>query len=249
MVGGCTLLRPGSGLALRPQIALGTLLLAVPALAALALAPRPLARGPWPAAATARLLVLSVLLGAALWVGERRAPGGAVPRSFRPPQAYLDAFRAIHARARPAQSRRRARLGPGDRGRCRASARSSCSAASSCPRSLPGVERVDGGAGRASRRSSSRSSTSTRTGSRSRSPSGSCWDGCAFDGLALAPGRRAPEPQHAHVPRRALRGRSEPGLHAVASRWERRASRAAPPLAWPLLRAMRAAFDSPRGDS
>jgi membrane protease YdiL (CAAX protease family) len=100
MVGGGTLLVLRSGLAIRPQIALGTLLLAVPALAALAIEP-----GRWravhgPRHATGRLLVLSVLLGIALWVasaGLLEVQSLVAP----PPQAYLDGFRAIHAALAP----------------------------------------------------------------------------------------------------------------------------------------------------
>jgi hypothetical protein len=70
MVGGSTWLVLRSGLSVRPQIALGTLLLALPALAALAIEP-----GRWravhgPRHVTGRLLFLSVLLGIALWVAS-----------------------------------------------------------------------------------------------------------------------------------------------------------------------------------
>ena len=119
MVGGGTLLATRSGLGIRPQIVSGTLLLAIPALAALALDPArwPAVVGPRPA--TRRLLALSVLLGAALWVasaGLMEVQSLVAP----PPQSYLDAFRAIHRGARAAKPRRRARLDPGDRGAARA---------------------------------------------------------------------------------------------------------------------------------
>ncbi len=93
MVGGATSLAR-SGLSLRPQIALGTLFLALPSLAALAVAPRR-----WPAVAgrpaTGRMLSLSFLLGAALWVAS--AGLMEVQSLVAPPsQQYLDAFRALH---------------------------------------------------------------------------------------------------------------------------------------------------------
>jgi membrane protease YdiL (CAAX protease family) len=100
MIGGGGVLATRSGLSLRPQIALGTLALALPALAALALAP-----GRWPAVlgprhASGRLLGLSALLGAALWVAS--AGLMEVQSLVAPPtQEYLDAFRAIHLALAP----------------------------------------------------------------------------------------------------------------------------------------------------
>jgi membrane protease YdiL (CAAX protease family) len=93
MIGGAPLLGP-SGLGLRAQIALGTLLLALPSLAALAVAPD---RGPAVAGrpATQRMLALSFLLGAALWVAS--AGLMEVQSLIAPPsQEYLDLFRALH---------------------------------------------------------------------------------------------------------------------------------------------------------
>jgi membrane protease YdiL (CAAX protease family) len=100
MVGGGFYLALHSGLSLRPQIALGTLLLAAPALLALALAPQkwPAVHGPRPA--TSRLLILSVVLGTALWVasaGLLEVQSLLVP----PTQEDLDRFRAIHAALAP----------------------------------------------------------------------------------------------------------------------------------------------------
>src|SRR5262245_6873819 len=68
MIGGAPSLG-NSGPGLRAQIALGTLLLALPSLVALALAP---AHAPAVAGrpATKRMLALSFLLGAALWVAS-----------------------------------------------------------------------------------------------------------------------------------------------------------------------------------
>lgn len=89
------------GLTLRAQIALGTLLLALPALAALALRPAlwPGVRGShgisWRGAG------LSALFGAALWLasaGLMEVQALAVP----PDPAYLEAFRAIHRALAPA---------------------------------------------------------------------------------------------------------------------------------------------------
>ena len=100
MIGGGGVLATRSGLSLRPQIALGTLALALPALAALAIDPVR-----WPAVlgqrrVTGRLLALSVLLGAALWVAS--AGLMEVQSLLAPPtQEYLDAFRAIHAALAP----------------------------------------------------------------------------------------------------------------------------------------------------
>jgi membrane protease YdiL (CAAX protease family) len=100
MVGGSAVLLAHSGLSLRPQIAVGTLLLAAPTLLALALAPRRWLAVHGPRPATQRLLFLSVVLGTALWVasaGLLEVQSLLAP----PPQAYLDAFRAIHAALAP----------------------------------------------------------------------------------------------------------------------------------------------------
>jgi membrane protease YdiL (CAAX protease family) len=89
-----------SGLGLRAQIALGTLALALPAVAALLLRPGwwPSVRGDRPlGGATVRL---SLLLGAALWVGSAglmEVQSLVVP----PTPEYLDAFRAIHQALAP----------------------------------------------------------------------------------------------------------------------------------------------------
>jgi len=100
MVGGAAGLAARPGLGLRAQIALGTLALALPAAAALVLRP-----GLWPAVRGARplggrTLGLSLLLGAALWVGSA---GLMEVQSLvaPPPPAYLDAFRAIHRALAP----------------------------------------------------------------------------------------------------------------------------------------------------
>jgi sodium transport system permease protein len=92
--------RLGLSLGLRSQIALGTALLATPAL--LVLAARPAG---WSAAIgsrppTRRLVGLSVLLGAALWVGSlglMEVQSLVLP----PPPRYLEAFRAIHRALAP----------------------------------------------------------------------------------------------------------------------------------------------------
>ncbi len=100
MVGGSAALATRSGLSLRAQIALGTLLLAMPAVAALTLAPTrwPSVRGPAPM--TKRTLLLSVLLGAALWVGS--AGLMEVQSLIAPmPQGHLDVFRALHRALAP----------------------------------------------------------------------------------------------------------------------------------------------------
>jgi membrane protease YdiL (CAAX protease family) len=92
--------RLGPSLGLRGQIALGTVLLAVPAL--LALAARPAA---WRAAlgsapVTHRVAGLSTLLGAALWVGSLGLMEVQSLVSPPPPQ-YLESFRAIHRALAP----------------------------------------------------------------------------------------------------------------------------------------------------
>lgn len=100
MVGGGQLLALRSGLSLRPQIALGTLLLAAPSLAALALEPARWKAVLGPRPASPRMLLLSVLLGAALWVasaGLMEVQSLLAP----PPPSYLDAFRAIHQALAP----------------------------------------------------------------------------------------------------------------------------------------------------
>jgi membrane protease YdiL (CAAX protease family) len=99
MLGGSLQLASQPNLGLRAQIALGTLLLALPALAALLLRP-----GLWPAVrgrgVTGRTVGLSLLLGTALWVasaGLMEVQSLVAP----PPPAYLDAFRAIHRALAP----------------------------------------------------------------------------------------------------------------------------------------------------
>jgi membrane protease YdiL (CAAX protease family) len=101
MVGVSLALAARPGLAsLRGQIALGTLLLALPALAALAAWP-----ALWPGVrgrrdVSGRVLGLSLLLGAALWVasaGLMEVQALVVP----PDPAYLEAFRAIHRALAP----------------------------------------------------------------------------------------------------------------------------------------------------
>jgi len=93
--------RLGLTLGLRGQIALGTLLLAVPAILAL------LARPPaWRAAlgsapVTPRAAGLSTLLGAALWLGSLGLMEVQSLASPPPPQ-YLDSFRALHRALAPA---------------------------------------------------------------------------------------------------------------------------------------------------
>jgi len=100
MVGGGFFLALHSGLSLRPQIALGTLLLAVPALLALALVPQKWPAVHGPRSATRRLLFLSVVLGTALWVAS--AGLLEVQSLVSPPtQEDLDRFRAIHAALAP----------------------------------------------------------------------------------------------------------------------------------------------------
>jgi membrane protease YdiL (CAAX protease family) len=101
LVVGGALLGPRLGLGLRAQIALGSLLLALPCVVAVPLA-RP---GTWrnvlglgPLASSP--LVLSALLGGALWVasiGLMELQSMVLP----PPPEYLDAFRAIHAALAP----------------------------------------------------------------------------------------------------------------------------------------------------
>ena len=100
MLGGSVALAARTTLGLRAQIALGTLLLALPAAAALLLRP-----DLWPAVRGARRVTgrtagLSLVLGAALWVasaGLMEVQSLIAP----PPPAYLDAFRAIHQALAP----------------------------------------------------------------------------------------------------------------------------------------------------
>jgi len=99
MVGGAFVLASRPGLGLRAQIALGTLLLALPAAAALAIRP-----AFWPAVRGARISQrtagLSIVLGAALWL----ASAGLVEVQslvLPPPPEYLDAFRRIHEALAP----------------------------------------------------------------------------------------------------------------------------------------------------
>lgn len=100
MVFGSALVASRPELGLRGQIALGTLALALPALAALVLRPEL-----WPAVrgtrrVGARVVGLSLLLGAALWIGSA---GLMEVQSLvaPPPPAYLEAFRAIHRALAP----------------------------------------------------------------------------------------------------------------------------------------------------
>jgi membrane protease YdiL (CAAX protease family) len=94
------LLGPRLGLGIRAQIGLGSVLLAAPAV--LAVAAR---RVPWPSTLalrglTAPVLGLSVLLGGALWlasIGLMELQSLAFP----PPPAYLEAFRDIHRALAP----------------------------------------------------------------------------------------------------------------------------------------------------
>lgn len=83
------------GLGLRGQIAFGTVLLALPALAALVARPPAWRAALGPGVVAHRTAALSTLLGAALWVGSI---GLMEMQSLvsPPPPAYLDAFRAIH---------------------------------------------------------------------------------------------------------------------------------------------------------
>jgi membrane protease YdiL (CAAX protease family) len=92
--------RLGLGLGLRAQIAFGTVLLAVPALATLVARPPAWRAALGPADVSHRTSALSTLLGAALWVGSI---GLMEMQSLvsPPPPAYLDAFRAIHRALAP----------------------------------------------------------------------------------------------------------------------------------------------------
>jgi membrane protease YdiL (CAAX protease family) len=101
MSAGGILLATRSGLGVRTQIALGTLLLAIPALAALLGLRRgawreTLGLGPLPP----RMLGLSILLGGALWIlsiGLMELQSLVLP----PPPEYLEAFRALHRALAP----------------------------------------------------------------------------------------------------------------------------------------------------
>jgi membrane protease YdiL (CAAX protease family) len=100
MVGGSLQLAHVPWVGLRGKIAIGTLLLALPALAALLLFPdkRPAVLGV--GAPSRRITVLSVLLGVSLWVasaGLMEVQSLLAP----PPTEYLDAFRALHRALMP----------------------------------------------------------------------------------------------------------------------------------------------------
>jgi len=97
---GSGLLAPRLGLGLRGQIAFGTVLLAVPALAAFAARPSAWHAALGPAVVGHRTAVLATLLGAASWVGSiglMEIQSLALP----PPPEYLEAFRAIHEALKP----------------------------------------------------------------------------------------------------------------------------------------------------
>lgn len=88
------------GLGLRGQIALGTVLLAVPAASALVARPPAWREALGPGVVAHRTAALSTLLGAALWVGSiglMEMQSLAAP----PPPRYLEAFRAIHSALTP----------------------------------------------------------------------------------------------------------------------------------------------------
>jgi membrane protease YdiL (CAAX protease family) len=89
------------GFDLRVQIGLGTLALGAPALLAISLSGQARRAVFGEGVLVRRLAVLSVLLGAALWVGSiglMETQSLLMP----PPPRYLDAFRAIHAALAPA---------------------------------------------------------------------------------------------------------------------------------------------------
>lgn len=95
------LLAPRLGLGVRAQIALGTALLAVPALAALLARPAAWAAVVGPGVLTRRSATLATLLGAALWVGSiglMEMQSLVMP----PPPEYLEMFRRLHSALRPA---------------------------------------------------------------------------------------------------------------------------------------------------
>jgi membrane protease YdiL (CAAX protease family) len=101
LVGGGVLLGPRLGLGLRAQIALGSLLLALPCVVAVPLArPHSWRKVLGLEALGSSPLVLSALLGGALWVasiGLMELQSLVLP----PPPEYLNAFRAIHAALAP----------------------------------------------------------------------------------------------------------------------------------------------------
>jgi sodium transport system permease protein len=91
------------GLGLRGQIALGTVLLAVPALGALIARPAAARAAVGTSALGARTAGLSVLLGAALWVGSIGLME--VQSLVKPPTPEeLDVFRRIHAALAPSDA-------------------------------------------------------------------------------------------------------------------------------------------------
>ena len=215
MFGGGTLLATRSGLGIRTQIVVGTLLLAIPALAALALDPArwPAVVGPRPA--TRRLLALSVLLGAALWVasaGLMEVQSLVAP----PPQSYLDAFRAIHAALAPRNladalvSILVIAVLPGlceelvVRGVCLPSLARWWSGSTAVPVVATALLFA------AIHFDFYRGAFTFALGLVLRSAA-------AHDRVALALGARPPEPQHADVPGRPLRGRPQPAVHAVST--------------------------------
>lgn len=92
--------RLGLGLSVRGQVALGTVLLALPAVAAL-LAEPSAGRAAWgPGAPTPRTIGLSLLLGAALWVGSLGLME-TQSLAFPPSPETLDLFRRLHAALAP----------------------------------------------------------------------------------------------------------------------------------------------------
>jgi membrane protease YdiL (CAAX protease family) len=92
--------RLAPGLGLRGQIALGTVLLGLPAFLALAARPPARAAALGSADVPHRTAALATLLGAALWIGSL---GLMEVQSFfsLPPPEYLEAFRAIHRALAP----------------------------------------------------------------------------------------------------------------------------------------------------
>jgi membrane protease YdiL (CAAX protease family) len=101
MSGGALLVsRLGLGLSIRAQITLGTVLLAVPALLALAVRPPAWRAALGSSAVPRQTAALSILLGAALWVGSiglMETQSLVAP----PPPEYLAVFRAIHRALTP----------------------------------------------------------------------------------------------------------------------------------------------------
>jgi membrane protease YdiL (CAAX protease family) len=97
---GSGLLAHHLGLGLRGQIAVGTVRLAVPALAAFAARPSAWHAALGPAVVSHRTAVLATLLGAALWVGSIGLME--MQSLFFPPSAEtLDFFRRLHAALAP----------------------------------------------------------------------------------------------------------------------------------------------------